>query len=83
MGLPPVLALALISLQQLQYDSLIHLLPFLVVIAIKSIGNWHWRNLLSPVGKEGGLVESKKRNVLACFLTLILNKAFSRSWSGL
>lgn len=58
------LVLALISLQQLQYDSLIHLLPLLVVIAINSISLAIELALATSSFScpERGPVESKKRN---------------------
>lgn len=58
--------LLMISLQQLQYDSLIHLLPLLVVIAINSISLAIGIGVIFFLLSERGPVESKKRNVLAC-----------------
>lgn len=54
------LVLALISLQQLQYDSLIHLLPFIVVIAINSISLAIGIGIIFFLLSAGGPVESKK-----------------------
>jgi hypothetical protein len=77
------LVLALISLQQLQYDSLIHLLPFIVVIARNSISLAIGIGVIFFLLSEGGPVESNKRHCKWRALTLILNKALLRSWSGL
>ncbi|KAI3671279.1 hypothetical protein L2E82_53467 [Cichorium intybus] len=74
------LVLALISLQQLQYDSLIHLLPFIVVIARNSISLAIGIGVIFFLLSEGGPVESKKRHCKWRALTLILNKALLRSW---
>lgn len=63
------LVLALISLQQLQYDSLIHLLPLLVVIAINSI------SLAIGIGVIFFLLSKARKGMSQRALTLILNKA--------
>ncbi|KAI3664425.1 hypothetical protein L1987_87154 [Smallanthus sonchifolius] len=74
------LVLALISLQQLQYDSFIHLLPFIVVIARNSISLAIGIDVIFFLLSEGGPVESKKRHCKWRALTLIINKALLRSW---
>ena len=53
------LVLALISLQQLQYDSLIHLLPFIVVIAINSISLAIGIGIIFFLLSEGGPKQEK------------------------